>query len=430
MKIYLSPNTAGRAGGKLNNNLQYLDRYIQSELNKSEFKSTFEEFWLTLSYPPMYVLPGIVGMEIAFKNYYETLPYTRLNRKNKKIDITLKAPEFSEHCDKEDQKKYYNKFEIDSQFKNISEEELAKVLIDKFEEVGKIINSKLKKDDIFDYETFKNVLSNIKKKINPEFLLEIDFLQKKGVNDSVLNRALKLRDERKLVNKPKDKIIRDLRIYYGELPNKALYPYDYIYSEIFLNLLIREKLMCPAYHHLYIQVTQTMNEALKNSFSLEDWYVNGLVIFNYEQFQKLTEKEKEDKVFEIILSGLKDIATIDKLDIELINKVASQIQEKGVDTELLFKTVENSKYILTITYFSKSMEDECPIFLNLTDKMASITKRKQIGKVEKSKIYLWLQKITLTNKKIKIKSSNSIRGQVWLEGKETSLEFDIAKLMK
>jgi hypothetical protein len=430
MKIYLSPNTAGRHGGALNGNLRYLDRFIQNELNNSGFKSSFDEFWLTLSYPPMYVLPGAVGMEITFKKYYDTFPYSRLNRRYKTIYVTLKAPEFSEHCDLEEQKKYQHQFDIEAQFKNISEVELGKVLVDKFLEAGEIISAKLKKDDVFDFENFKGVLFAIKQKINSDFLQELNLAQKLEVEVDIISRAKHLRNERRNSDKPKNQLIRDLRISCVGLPKKVLYPYDYIYSEIFLNLLAREGLICPIYHHLYIKVAKTFDEALKSSFAIEDWYVNGLAVIDYDKYQTLTDKEKENEVFQIILSGLMDIAVIDKLDTNIIEKVANKIAENGTDTELLFKTIENNNYKLVITYFSRSMEDECPVFFNLTDKTKNITKRRQIGKADNSQLFLWLQKITMTNKKIKIQSSNSIRGQVWLEGKPVGLEFDIAELMQ
>ena len=430
MKIYLSPNTAGRYGGALNGNLQHLDRFIETELENSEFKTSFDALWLTISYPPMYILPGVVGMEITFKKYYDTLPYLRLNRRYKKIEIALKAPEFSEHFDKHEQKNYQHKFEIEQDFKNISETELGQILIDKFIETGEIINSKIKKEDIFDFVNFKKCLLSIKHKINCDFLLELNDVQTIEVKDDTLNRAKNLRNERQNVNKPKNKLIKDLRVYYNGLPNKALYPYDYIYTEIFLNLLAREGLMCPTYNHLYIQVAKTFDEALKNSFSMEDWHVNGLSVIDFENFQILSDEKKENQVFQTILSGLKDIATIDKLDAIIIEKVADKIKEKGVNTELLFKTIENDNYKLEITYFSRSMEDECPVFFNLTDKTKNITKRVQIGKADNSQLFLWLQKITLNNKKIKIKSSDSIRGQVWLKDKQTTLEFEITELMK
>jgi hypothetical protein len=429
LKIYLSPSTAGRYGGSLKGNLRYLSRYIQTELENSEFQSSFEELWLTLSYPPMYVLPGVVGMEITFKKYYDTFPYSRLNRRYKKIDITLKAPEFSEHFDKEEQKKYEHKFEIEPKFKNISEVELGQILIDKYLEAGKIIASKLKKEDIFDYEIFNNTLLAIKTKINSIFLQKLNISQERDKKNDTIAMANKLRNERQAMEKPKNKLIRDLRVYYIELPNKALYPYDYIYTEIFLNLLAREGLMCPTYHHLYIQVAKTFDKALEYSFSGEDWFVKGLSVIDFDKYQTLSNKEKENEVFQIILTGLNDIATIDKLDISIIDKVANKIKQNWADTELLLKTVENSNYNLTITYFSRSMEDECPVFFNLTDKTKNITKRHQIGKADKSQLHLWLQKVTLSKKTIKVKSSDSIRGKVWLKGKPTELEFDISNFM-
>jgi hypothetical protein len=154
MKIYLSANTAGRGGGGLNGNLRHLNRLIQKELDNSDFNTSFDELWLTLSFPPMYVLPGVVGIEKDFKKYYDTFPYSRLSRRYKKIDITLKAPEFSEYFDKAEQSKYQNNFDIEPQFKNICETDLGKILIDKFLEVGENIVSKLKKEDVFEYQAF------------------------------------------------------------------------------------------------------------------------------------------------------------------------------------------------------------------------------------------------------------------------------------
>jgi hypothetical protein len=52
-------------------------------------------------------------------------------------------------------------------------------------------------------------------------------------------------------------------------------------------------------------------------------------------------------------------------------------------------------------------------------------KRIEIGRIDYYKLHLWLQKITMTQKKITIKSSDSIRGQVWLKGNQTFMEFDL-----
>jgi len=430
MKIYLSPNTAGRSGGALNGNLKHLGRYIQSELNSGGFKSSFEEMRLTLSYPPMYVLPGVIGMEVDFKKYYDKFPYSRLNRRYKKIDITLKAPEFSEHFDKEEQNKYKHKFEIDQNYQGIAETDLARTLIDKYLEAGQIIKGKLKKEDVFDSGNYNRILLKIKDIINPEFLSSINEVQKFQVEDETILRAKKLREKRRLSKKTKDKRIRDIRVYYNGLPNKALYPYDYQYTEIFLNILASKDFSCPTYHHLYIQVAKTEREALKNSFAIEDWYVNGISQIDFENYLKESEAEKEIIVLETMIHGLRDIVEIDKLDENIFEETVDLIKLQGLNTELTHKTVENKNLMLTITYYSKSMEEKCPVFFNLTDKNTNVTKRIEIGKAENSQIYMWLQKVTLTNKLIKVKSSESARADIWLKDLPRKMQFEVKEIME
>jgi hypothetical protein len=429
MKIYVSPNTAGRYGGVLNDNLRFLPNVIQTTLDNSGFTSTFDELWLTLSYPPMYVLPGVVGMEKQFNEFYNKFPYSRLNRKLKKIEITLKAPEFSEHFDLKDQDRYSNRFEIESQYKNLSETDLGKTIIDKYLEAGEIINSKIKKEDKFDFVIFKEVLTSLRNKISEAFLEAINAEQTIKVMDEVLDRAIKKREERKRTNKVKDKKVRDLRVYYNDLPNKALYPYDYQYTEIFRNLLRRSGLMCPTYHHLYIQAAKTLEDGLRNSFSAEDWYVNGITVINYEDYIKGTESEKGKIVIDLISQGLFDIANIDNLDTTIIRKVTDEVKIKGLDTELLFNQIENGHYVLTITYLSRSMEEECPVFFKVLDKKTGRSNKIEIGRADNSQIYFWLQKVTLTKDRIKVKSSDSIEAGVWLRDKPRTMEFPIEGIL-
>lgn len=430
MKIYLSPSTVGKYGGILNGNLRFLPNVIQTELDNSGFTSTFNEFWLTLSYPPMYVLPGIVSMVGKFFEFYNKFPYSRLDRRYKKIEITLKAPEFSEHFDLKEQDKHTNRFEIENQYKGISETNLAKTLIDKYLEAGEIINSKIKKGDNFDFEQFRATLISIKSKISSDFLETINKEQTIKVNDESLNRAIKIREERKRANKVKDKKVRDVRIYYNGFPNKALYPYDFQYVEIFRNLLRRSDLLCPTYHHLYIQVSKNFEDGLRRSFAIEDWYVNGVSVLDYDKYLKSSESEKEQIVIELISNGLQDIATVDNLDVSIIKTITDKVKSSGLDTELIFDRVENSNHALTITYLSRSMEEQCPIYFNLLDKKTNRTNKIQIGRADNFQIYFWLQKISLTRNKIKVKSSGSIEANVYLKDKPRTMEFEIEDIMR
>jgi len=429
MKIYVSPKTVGKYGGALNGNLRFLPNVIQSTLDNLGFTSTFDELWLTLAYPPMYVLPGIVSMVDQYFDFYIKFPYSRLDRRYKKIEITLKAPEFSEHFDLKEKDKYTDRFEIESQYKSISETDLAKTLIDKYLEAGEIINSKIKKGDNFDFDQFRQTLISIKSKISTDFLETLNKEQTIKVNDEVLDRVKEIREERKRTNKVKDKKVRDVRIYYNGFPNKALYPYDFQYVEIFRNLLRRSDLLCPTYHHLYIQASKNFEDGLRSSFSIEDWYVNGISVLDYDKYSRSSESEKEQIVIELISNGLLDIATVDNLDVSIIKNITDKVKSAGLDTELIFDRVENNNHALTITYLSRSMEERCPIFFSLLDKKTNRTNKIQIGRADNFQIYFWLQKVSLTRNKIKVKSSGSTEADVSLRDKPRTMEFDIDEIM-
>jgi hypothetical protein len=88
------------------------------------------------------------------------------------------------------------------------------------------------------------------------------------------------------------------------------------------------------------------------------------------------------------------------------------------------------KNLLTITYLSRSMEEGCPVFFNLTDKTTRRTKRREIGRADKDQLRMWLQKISLSRKQIKVRSSASVRAGVWLKDMPMAMEFEIEDLMK
>lgn len=430
MKINITPKTVGRYGGVLQGNLRFLPRAVQSSLEDAGFVSTFEELHLSLAYPPMYVLPGVVTMVSQYFEHYNTLPHSRLDRKSLRIEIAVKAPEFSEHFDLKDQGKYSDRFEIDRKYQGIPETELAKALIDKCLEAGKIISSKVRKEGSFDFAKFKTVLSSLKESISVDFLSTVHKEQATRENDEILNKALRAREERRRSHPIKDKRVKDVRIYYNEFPDKALYPYDFQYVEIFRNLLRRSNLLCPGYHHLYIQVSKSFEEGLRRSLPQADWHVYGVSVLDYDTYLRSTESDKEQIVIDLISRGLLDIATVDNLDVSIITEITGRIKSTRLQTELLFNRVENNNHALMITYLSGSTEDQCPIFLRLFDKKTNQTGKIQIGKADNSQIYFWLQKISLTKKTIKIKSSGSIEADVYLRDKPRTMEFTIDEIMR
>jgi len=428
MDIYISPRTAGRYGGGFKGDLRYFDQVIKEYLGA--FKSSFDEFWLTLDYPPMYVLPGVVGIENDYKKYYETLPVFRLDRKNKKIEISLKAPEFSEHFDEGEKSNYKHQFEIEKIYENISEPILAEILIDKCIEAASLVNTRLKSEDVFDLEQFKNILSLLRPKINIEFLVSERKRKTDEINLNAVDRAIELREKRKINRHPKDKVIRDFRVYGSRLPEKALYPYDYQYAEIFLNKLRSKGLLCPTYHHLYIQAAKTFEDCLNGSNALENWYVYGLATIDYDSYVKQSDTAKETLVLNTIINGLMDIADIDDLDQPTINSTIDEIKISGLNTELEHIVAENKNHKAIITYFSRSMEDGNPVYLNIIEKSTGRSGKIQIGEAEKDQLYFWISKLTLNNTHVKIKARNpSMKTEFYLKDKPGTMEFSIKEII-
>jgi hypothetical protein len=294
---------------------------------------------------------------------------------------------------------------------------------------GEIIVSKLKREDVFDIKQFRRVLLAVKENINSDFLRSMSAEQSTKLNDDIIARALELREKRRQTDQPKDKLIRDLRVYCHGLPDRAIYPYDYQYTQIFLSLLQQNGLKCPTYHHLYIHVVKSYEDGLICSSGVVDWQVNGIAVIDYERFIRQSEKGKEETVFNLIVEGLRDITAIDKLDDNIIEKVISEVKEKGLDTELIYGVVESKTHSLIITYLSRSYEEQCPIFFTLTEKGTLKTNKIQIGRADKMQIYLWLQKVTLTSSQIKIKSSQAVVADVWLKDKMRELEFNISDIL-
>jgi hypothetical protein len=430
MKLYLSGQTTGQGGG-FAKNLPHFDSYIHEYLNSSGFDSSFEELWITFAYPPTYIWKGIIGMEKDYKEWFDTFafPYSRLNRKYKKIDILLKAPEFSESFESISKREEPILLDIEPQYKGIPREAIAKIMMDKLIYVGEVINAKLKQGDDFDFEKYKTILTQLKGNITTELLDQIAVEQEEKKRVNYLEKALKGRENRRNTNKIKDKVIRDIRVYDREsyIPVKGLSPYVYQYIEIFKNILQKYNFLCPTYHHLYIQVAQTEEEALIEALpQIEDWYIYGISTLNYSQYCEANEKDKAALVFDMIYRGLLDIVEIDKLDIDVFQKAVDEIKIKGLDTELICKTVENKNYTLEVTYMSRDREQESPIYFNLTDKVTNKSCKKEIGRAKNEQIYYWLQKITLTKKSIKVQSGNSPMANAWLKEKPRLLEFDYA----
>lgn len=412
MNIYLRTRTSGKGGEKLKGNLIHIDKFIQNALAEAAFETSFDTFWIMFAYP----LPDLPeGNQDEYSKYFASYPHLKLKRKQKEIELSMYVPEIAEHQEKQ---------------RAGDETDLARRVIDRFIEAGELIAARAKKEDRFPLPLFKETLMKLKSTITAENLATVNKQNAKQVKESRLDDAIAHREERAANHRLCDTPIRDLRLYTHGLLPKTLYPYDYQYSAIFLQMLKEVELTCPGYHHLYIQAATSQEAALLQSRAIEDWYVNGIAVFDLEAYKNMTDADKAETVFNLIVEGLMDIATIDGLDKKKIHAAIEAVREKGLETELMLKIIDHKNYTLMVTCIARSMEEGSPIFFNLYDKRTERRARVPIGSATHFQIGFWLQKITITNKQIRVRSSSSIAASVWLEGKPTSMDFDIGKMFE
>jgi len=423
MKIYLIPVTVGTRGGGLQGNLRYIDKYIERELGRSGFKSSFNELHLSIAYLLLYNTPGTAFTESNYKNYYDTLPYSRFDRKNKIIHVTLKAPEFSEHfIDKKHQKK--SQFEMANEFKNLSDTRLAQILIDKYVEASQIIRSKMKKEDVFDFTTWEQVLNSIKQKITPEFLVANSINEKKRQLQLEIDTAESYRLERKNKNAVKDTLIRDVRISFDfELPKHLFYLRRY--ADLVLRQLIQKEFMCPHYHHLYIKIAGQKKKAIKDAIPVEDWFTYGAAVLKKDTLLKAEPPEQQSLILNAIREGLLDIADLDKLDKTKILEAINEAEETGVLTEIIFKAKENKRIAFVISTKTILGQNEEEIFFMIVDKETGRVARWKFGQENIFLIGGWFGTINVTNKKITIKPRAHM--DLVLKGKQKIIELDVEK---
>lgn len=414
MNIYLRPSTSGKSGGYLNGHLKFFYKLVQQELEKAGFQCSFDELTIVLTYPPAR-RASLSSMEKTFLEYYATLPQSRLDRRNKRIEVSVQAPEFSPHYNKVKQAE-------GKEPPHIPETTLAHLLIDKILEALNTLQPKLKKQDSFDRALFEKVLSQIKNKISPEYLrAQSSMLNKADKQDTIHHAELK-RLERQSQDLPKDKLIRDIRLFYAyTLPDSLFYLNRY--ADLVLQRLIAKDFRCPVYHHLYISIAGTREEALRQTYVLEDWFTFGIAVLKKEDLLNADMERKQLLVLAAIRDGLMDIATLDNLDTDMVLDAVQEAREAGLFTETIFKAKENKKIAFVITTRPIPGKNREEIYFTLTDKQSNRTAKWKFGEENIHVIGGWFGTLTVTNKVVRTKPRANM--ELVLKGKEMFLEIDV-----
>lgn len=372
---YLSSIIGGPYKLVLDGYLMYFTRYINSVFMKEQFDSFFEELRLELYFKttPKSTNQIIGNKKTKFQKEYEQLPITRFFRKHKRIVVRLRAPELTERFDKLNdsrnllikliypQNTFHEEYKssvIPERYKNLGDADLARMIVDRYLEAGRLIAQKLKPEDNFDHNRYEQILLRIKDSISDEFLKQMNIEQDAERKRRYLNSALNTRETRRKSNKYKNNLIKEISVFTfafvsvekpasyelnkvlcGKLlsfnhPSEILEPYAYRYGKIFYKVLRRKKLLCPDYTSLSILAAKNEEDALIGLAWCNGSDHCGIATFDYERYKTLAEIEKERVVFDIFCQGLRDYVELDKLDSKIIEEAIKEIEVTIKETEL------------------------------------------------------------------------------------------------
>jgi hypothetical protein len=192
-----------------------------------------------------------------------------------------------------------------------------------------------------------------------------------------------------------------------------------------LRQLIQKEFKCPHYHHLYISIADTKDEALKRAIIVEDWFTYGVAVLKEETLLKADHNEQQALVLNALKEGLLDIAELDKLDKSKILDAISEAKEIGLLSEILYKAKENNKITFVISTKSILGQNEEEIYFTIVDKDTNRIARWKFGQENIFLIGGWFGTINVTNKKITIKPRANM--DLVLEGKQKIIELDVEK---
>lgn len=140
---------------------------------------------------------------------------------------------------------------------------------------------------------------------------------------------------------------------------------------------------------------------------------------------------RDELVFDTIVAGLRDIATIDHLDRGLLESVIQRVAEHRLNTELIFYRGQNPHYEVAISYFAGDMESKSPFYLNVRQRESGRQARHGFGHADHIECHYRFARVKLLRHKLRIRKSNSSLAPVWVaEDAPSELEFNLADFIE
>lgn len=305
MDINFTITKYGVYGGGLNKPFQYFGKIISDHLRADGIESSLTEVLIIFAYP----LTSRKNQSSDYKTWFGELPYIRFAKNRTAVTVTLPF------CDAT-QKPL--RTELDAVFRKTAE-------------AFELIESKRKRSDLFETALILSSLAGLQKQLNPEDVEAANGVYELQYRASRIEKNRCDRLGRENENAGLSRLIYDIRFYYHfeNIGNRCFYPYANEFCDEILQKLRDRKFKLPRYSHIYVMVSDTLENAMYHATRLENWYVYGLAVLeNPENYAARGETDKKRIVFDLLKNGLIDVAKTDTLDIVTLNEVLDEVEKK------------------------------------------------------------------------------------------------------
>ncbi|MGM0879153.1 MAG: hypothetical protein ACQEWV_32075 [Bacillota bacterium] len=211
--------------------------------------------------------------------------------------------------------------------------------------------------------------------------------------------------------RPLTRNIIGIRIY-DQFDKGTLAPFDYIYSELFSNLLRKAKVLLPNYDEIYVSIAETM-ELAKQEIALDTWHKYTYSTLDLSKYLAADDTGKSQMMFDSLCDGLRLITKFDHLEKEKIEEVINIIKNNGLDMELIYTSKQNKNYLVEIIYkVPKNHLEKAEYKLKVTDLKLGKSSVAHIGFIDTYWAPYSFGKILIKKDEIVIKGRDSLRAEI------------------
>ncbi|WHY79483.1 hypothetical protein QNH20_10215 [Neobacillus sp. WH10] len=393
-----------------------IDIYFHDYKDKSESNRTLE------------VLELFLSKHTIMKNYssvYNSISFKFLNNAPMKREEKILMP-YGIHPEVE----IFSNFE-DNRKLSVETFHLALGLIQ--ETIPRIAYAPSKKEFDFDVEGLLGDISTAAKDAphSKEALKHLDDNKKQLIIQNRMNHKLRIIENFRENPRPLDTKLIGVRVLgdrYRFNDDVDVYFYQNMYATIFSDVLRRYDIRLPSYKEIYIDLVNSLEEAIDISTSKEDWFQYTHAIFDYTRFKQSSQEMKEQLLLESLIEGLRYITNFDHLEKDKIESAIEYIQKHKLQTPLIYAFKENKEYNVTIQYrvtretiirnYVKAVY-ELHIFQKATGEERVIP----LGVFETFNVPYVLGSISLTKKQVTIKGRTGLRAEIYRSSEKAPSEY-------